>query len=231
VSTIASLRVEVLEANLDLVRRGLVLFQFGNASGIDRERALVVIKPSGVAYDTMTPGDMVVTDMNGRVVEGRFKPSIDLPSHLALYDAFPEVGGVAHTHSRFATIWAQAGLDLPCLGTTHADYFRGAVPVTAPLDPVEIETDYEAATGRAIVRRMTGLAPLEMPAALVVGHAPFCWGRTATEAAVIAAVLEEVASMAYHTATLANAVTPLSEVLREKHFRRKHGPTAYYGQK
>jgi L-ribulose-5-phosphate 4-epimerase len=189
-----------------------------------------VIKPSGVAYDTMTPGDMVVTDMNGRVVEGRFKPSTDLPSHLALYHAFPEVGGVAHTHSRFATIWAQAGLDLPCLGTTHADYFRGAVPVTAPLDPVEIETDYEAATGRAIVRRMIGLAPLEMPAALVVGHAPFCWGRTSTEAAVIAAVLEEVASMAYHTATLANAVTPLSEVLREKHFRRKHGPTAYYGQ-
>jgi L-ribulose-5-phosphate 4-epimerase len=231
VSTIESLRVEVLEANLDLVRRGLVLFQFGNASGIDRERALVVIKPSGVPYETMTPGDMVVTDMSGRVVEGRFKPSTDLPSHLALYNAFPEVGGVAHTHSRFATIWAQAGLDLPCLGTTHADYFRGAVPVTAPLDPAEIETDYEAATGRAIVRQMTGLAPLEMPAALVAGHAPFCWGRTVTEAAVIAAVLEEVASMAYHTVTLADTVTPLSEVLREKHFRRKHGPAAYYGQK
>jgi L-ribulose-5-phosphate 4-epimerase len=230
VSTI-DLRAEVLEANLDLVRRGLVLFQFGNASGIDRERALVVIKPSGVPYDAMTPGDMVVTDMTGRVVEGRFRPSTDLPTHLALYNAFPDIGGAAHTHSRFATIWAQAGLDLPCLGTTHADYFRGAVPVTAPLDPAEIGADYEAATGRAIVSRMNGLVPLDMPAALVAGHAPFCWGRTATEAAVIAAVLEEVACMAYHTVALAGTVTPLPDVLREKHFRRKHGPAAYYGQK
>jgi L-ribulose-5-phosphate 4-epimerase len=231
VNSIDSLRVEVLEANLELVRRGLVLFQFGNASGIDRERSLVVIKPSGVPYDRMTPGDMVVTDLNGRHVDGDFRPSTDLPTHLALYRAFPEIGGVAHTHSTFATAWAQSGRDLPCLGTTHADYFRGAVPVTAHLDPADIATDYEAATGRAIVRRMEGLDPLELPSALVIGHAPFCWGRTATDAAAIATVLEEVARTAYYTVTLTGTARPLPDVLRDKHFLRKHGPAAYYGQK
>jgi L-ribulose-5-phosphate 4-epimerase len=231
VNTIDSLRVEVLEANRELVRRGLVLFEFGNASGICRDRGLVVIKPSGVAYDRMTPADMVVTDLDGRVVEGHFRPSTDLPTHLALYRAFPRIGGVAHTHSHFASVWSQAGRDLPCLGTTHADYFRGAVPVTAPLEPAAIQTDYESATGLAIVRRMEGLDPLEMPATLVTGHAPFCWGRSATEAATIAAVLEEVARMAYHTAMLNEHVLPLPDVLRDKHFLRKHGPGAYYGQK
>jgi L-ribulose-5-phosphate 4-epimerase len=226
-----SLRGEVLEANLELVRRGLVVDTFGNASGICREKNLVVIKPSGVAYDTLRPQDLVITDLEGRSVEGSLRPSSDLPTHIALYKAFREVGGVAHTHSRSATAWAQAGREIPCLGTTHADYFRGAVPVTGLLKPEEIETDYEWNTGRAIVQRLAGVDPLAMPAVLVVGHAPFCWGSSAAEAAHVAWMLEEVAQMAFATLALNSEAVPLVDALRDKHFLRKHGASAYYGQK
>jgi L-ribulose-5-phosphate 4-epimerase len=229
-----SLREEVLEANLELVRRGLVIDTFGNASGISREEGLVVIKPSGVAYDKMRPADMVVTDLTGRTIEGTLRPSSDLPTHLALYRAFVAIGGVAHTHSRSATAWAQAGRPIPCLGTTHADYFHGPIPVTAFLDPAEIKTDYELNTGQAIVRTLEGLGgkdPLAMPAVLVAGHAPFCWGSDPAGAAHIAWILEEVAQMAYASLVINSSVLPLADELRDKHFLRKHGPTAYYGQK
>ena len=225
-----SLREQVLDANLELVRRGLVLYTFGNASGIAREPGLVVIKPSGVPYESMKPRDLVISDMEGRIVEGDLRPSSDLPTHLAIYRAFPEVGGVAHTHSTHATAWAQAQREIPCLGTTHADYFRGPVPVTEPLEPAEIESEYEANTGQAIARRFAALDPSEMRAVLVAGHAPFCWGATPAEAAHIAVVLEEIARMAFESATLNPAVRPLPDVLRDKHFLRKQGPAAYYGQ-
>jgi len=229
--TLQSLREEVLEANLELVRRGLVIDTFGNASGISREEGLVVIKPSGVAYERMRLEDLVVTDMDGRIVEGKLRPSSDLPTHLALYRAFAAIGGVAHTHSRSATAWAQAGRPIPCLGTTHADYFHGPIPVTASLRPDEIETDYELNTGHAIVRIMDARDPLTMPAVLVAGHAPFCWGKSPGRAAHIAWILEEVAQMAYASLTINPDAAALSDVLRDKHFLRKHGPAAYYGQK
>jgi L-ribulose-5-phosphate 4-epimerase len=229
--TLQSLRDEVLEANLELVRRGLVIDTFGNASGISREEGLVVIKPSGVAYDRMRLEDLVVTDIDGRIVEGKLRPSSDLPTHLALYRAFSAIGGVAHTHSRSATAWAQAAREIPCLGTTHADYFNGAIPVTASLRPAEIETDYELNTGHAIVRTMDARDPLTMPAVLVAGHAPFCWGKSPNRAAHIAWILEEVAQLAYASLTINPDAAHLSDVLRDKHFLRKHGPAAYYGQK
>ena len=226
-----SLRAEVLEANLELVRRGLVVDTFGNASGISREKGLVVIKPSGVAYDTMRPEDLVICDLDGRIAEGSLRPSSDLPTHIALYRAFSAIGGVAHTHSRNATAWAQACREIPCLGTTHADYFRGAVPITPLLREEEIETEYEWNTGQAIVRRFAGTDPLSMPAVLVAGHAPFCWGVSPREAAHVAWMLEEIAQMAYATMLLNPEIQPLSEVLRDKHFLRKHGASASYGQK
>jgi L-ribulose-5-phosphate 4-epimerase len=225
-----TLREEIFHANLELVRRGLVLYTFGNVSGIARAEGLVVIKPSGVPYEEMRPSDLVVTDLGGRVVEGSLRPSSDLPTHLLLYRAFTGIGGAAHTHSRCATAWAQAGRDIPCLGTTHADYFCGAVPVTAPLTEAEIRGDYEAATGAAIVRRFEGRDPLEMPAALVVHHGPFTWGRSATEAAHLAVILEEVARMALDTVLLDPSAAGVPQELLERHFRRKHGPGAYYGQ-
>ena len=226
-----SLRKEVLEANLELVRRGLVVDTFGNASGISREKNLVVIKPSGVAYDTLAPEDLVVTDLQGRTIEGSLRASSDLPTHLALYKAFREIGGISHTHSRRATAWAQARREIPCFGTTHADYFCGAIPVTEPLKSEEIEADYEWNTGQAIIRRLDGANPLSMPAVLVASHAPFCWGTSAAEAAHIAWMLEEVAEMAFATLGLNPAAQPLPDVLRDKHFLRKHGASAYYGQK
>lgn len=226
-----SLREEVLAANLELVRRGLVIDTFGNASGISRKEALVVIKPSGVAYDRMRPADMVVTDLEGQIVEGTLRPSSDLPTHLALYRAFEAIGGVAHTHSRSATAWAQAGRPIPCLGTTHADYFCGPIPVTAFLRPAEITAGYELNTGHAIVRTLAGQDPLAMPAVLVAGHAPFCWGSSAARAAHIAWILEEVAQMAYASLVINSNVAPLADELRDKHFERKNGPAAYYGQK
>ena len=225
------LRREVLEANLELVRQGLVLYTFGNASGISRAEGLVAIKPSGVPYESMRPDDLVITDLGGRVVEGKLRPSSDLDTHLELYRAFPAIGGVVHTHSRFATVWAQAGREIPCLGTTHADYFRGAVPVTGPMQSCDIESDYELNTGKAIVSRFAALDPAEYPAVLVYGHGPFCWGPTPQAAAHTAVVLETIAHMAYQTVTLNQAIGSLDRTLVDKHFLRKHGAKAYYGQK
>jgi L-ribulose-5-phosphate 4-epimerase len=226
-----ALRTEVYEANLELVRRGLVLYTFGNASGVSREQGLVAIKPSGVPYEKMTPADMVIVDLDGRVVEGKLRPSSDLPTHVALYRAFPAIGGVVHTHSRHATAWAQACREIPCFGTTHADYFYGPVPVTAPLTLADIQSEYEANTGVAIIRMMEARDPLGCPAALVAGHGPFTWGTSAADAAHMAAIVEELAAMALQTLALNPAALPISEALRDKHYFRKHGPTAYYGQK
>ena len=226
-----SLRTAVLEANRALGARGLAPFTFGNASGIDRERGLVVIKPSGVAYDAMRADDLVITDLEGQIVEGALRPSSDLPTHLVLYRAFHAVGGVVHTHSHFATAWAQARREIPCLGTTHADYFHGPIPVTAPLTAHEIAVDYEANTGEAIVRRFRGLDPAVMPAVLVASHASFCWGPTVNSAVHTAEVLEEVARMAYHTLAIEADAEAIGQVLHDKHFLRKHGPDAYYGQR
>jgi L-ribulose-5-phosphate 4-epimerase len=225
-----TLKKRVLEANLELVRQGLVVFTFGNASGIDREKGLVVIKPSGVDYSVLTPADMVVTDLDGKVVEGRLRPSSDLATHVYLYKEFPSIGGVVHTHSEFATAWAQAGREIPPYGTTHADYFYGPVPVTAELTQDEIGGEYVYNTGVAIGRRFQGLDPLAVPAVLVAGHAPFCWGKTPQDAAHIAAVLETVARMAYYTATLRQGCTGVSQALLDRHYFRKHGATATYGQ-
>jgi L-ribulose-5-phosphate 4-epimerase len=225
------LREEVLEANLEIVRRGLVLYTFGNASGYDPESQLVAIKPSGVPYEELKPEHLVITDLDGKIVEGDLRPSSDLPTHVILYRAFHGVRGVVHTHSRYATAWAQAGKDIPCLGTTHADYCRGPVPVTAHMEPDEIRNEYERNTGHAIVRRFKNLNPLETPGVLVAGHAPFAWGPTPADAAHMAVVLEELAHMAYLTMTINAASEPLTDTLRDKHFLRKHGSTAYYGQK
>ncbi|HTQ96458.1 MAG TPA: L-ribulose-5-phosphate 4-epimerase [Candidatus Acidoferrum sp.] len=226
-----TLREEVLEANLELVRRGLVLFTFGNASGISREEGVVVIKPSGVPYENMKPEDLVVVDMNGKQVEGILRPSSDLPTHLILYKSFPSIGGIAHTHSRSATSWAQAQREIPCFGTTHADYFHGSVPVTKPLTPSEIKKDYELNTGLAIVRCIGKRDPLHTPGVLVAGHAPFCWGKTPVDAAHNAVLVEEIATMALQTITANPKARAIPKVLHEKHFFRKHGKTAYYGQK
>lgn len=225
------LREEVLEANLELVRRHLVLFTFGNASGFDRASGLAVIKPSGVPYQKLRPEDLVITDLNGKIVEGELRPSSDLPTHLALYQAFDGVNGVVHTHSRYATAWAQANREMPCFGTTHADYFHGCLPVTRPMRHEEIQSDYEWNTGQVIIERFLDLDPLATPAVLVSGHAPFCWGRTVTEAAHTAVIVEEIAHMAYLTLTINTEASAISQTLHEKHFRRKHGPDAYYGQK
>jgi len=224
------LRAEVLEANLDLVRRGLVVHTFGNASAVSREHGVCVIKPSGVPYSRMTAADMVITDLNGNVVEGSLRPSSDLATHIALYRAFPSIGGIVHTHSRHATAWAQSGREIPCFGTTHADYFHGPVPLTEPLMRHEVEADYEANTGSAIIRRMQGLDPLGCPACLVAAHAPFCWGKTVTAAAETALIVEEIAAMAWITVTINPAARPIGSHLRDKHHFRKHGPDAYYGQ-
>jgi L-ribulose-5-phosphate 4-epimerase len=225
-----ALRAEVLDANLELVRRGLVIFTFGNASAVDRAAGLCVIKPSGVPYDKMTPADMVITDLDGKIVEGKLRPSSDLPTHVALYRAYPSIGGVVHTHSRHATAWAQAQREIPCFGTTHADYFHGSVPVTDSLSPQEIAADYELETGKAICRTFAEIDPDSIPAVLVAGHAPFCWGPTAADAAHNAVILEYVARMASHTILINAESRPLARALHDKHFLRKHGRNAYYGQ-
>jgi len=225
-----ALREEVLEANLELVRRGLVLYTFGNASGIDRAQGLVAIKPSGVPYEKMKSSDITLVDLDGKTVEGTLRPSSDLATHLILYQAFPAIGGVVHTHSRNATVWAQAARPIPCLGTTHADYFYGPIPVTDCLQESEIEEAYETNTGHAIVRRFQGMDPREMPAVLVAGHAPFTWGVSVAEAAHNAVVLEEIAQTALHTLAVNPDAAPISQALLDKHFFRKHGAKAYYGQ-
>jgi L-ribulose-5-phosphate 4-epimerase len=225
-----TLREEVLEANLELVRRGLVVYTFGNASGIDRKEGLVAIKPSGVPYEELTPDQMVIFDLDGKRVEGTLRPSSDLPTHLELYRQFPNIGGVAHTHSEFATSWAQAETSIPCFGTTHADYFHGPVPVTDPLTTPEIQGDYELETGKAICRTFGKLDPDTIPAVLVAGHAPFCWGPDPSAAAHNAVILEYVAKMAYRTLLINAESRPLGRELHDKHFLRKHGRNAYYGQ-
>ena len=224
------LKEEVLRANLDLVKHGLVIMTWGNVSGIDRESGLMVIKPSGVSYDKMTAGDMVVTDLDGNVLEGALNPSTDAPTHRALYRAFPGIGGVVHTHSTHATAWAQACRPVPCLGTTHADHFCGAVPVTRKLRAEETVNDYEYNTGLVIAEALEGIDTLTMPAVLVASHGPFTWGTTPADAVHNAVVLEEVARMAAISVTLAD--TPeIDSHLLDRHYLRKHGKDAYYGQK
>jgi len=223
------LKKEVFAANLSLPEMGLVIFTWGNASGINREKGLVVIKPSGVAYDDMTWEDMIVTDMLGNVVDGNGKPSVDLPTHLALYKAFPEIGGVVHTHSTWATIFAQAGASIPAYGTTHADYFHGAVPCTRALTEAEINGEYELETGNVIAETFkNNINPLAVPAVVVKNHGPFTWGKTPAKAVENAAVLEEVAYMAYHSQML--KAKPAPQMLLDKHFGRKHGANVTYGQ-
>ena len=224
------LREEVLQANLELVRRGLVVYTFGNVSGISRAQALVAIKPSGIPYDEMGPEHIVVTDLDGRIVEGNLRPSSDLPTHLVLYKAFPEIGGVAHTHSEYATAWAQARRPIPCFGTTHADYFHGPVPVTAVMADNEIAWHYERNTGHVIVRTFEHGEHASVPAVLVANHGPFTWGVDPATAAHNAVVLESVARMAYLTLAINHDAPAIDRGLHDKHYLRKHGSNAYYGQ-
>lgn len=224
------LRKDVCEANRDLERHKLVLFTWGNVSAIDRAHGLVVIKPSGVPYAELTPDKMVVIDLKGAVVEGTLKPSSDAPTHVVLYAEFPDIGGITHTHSTWATTFAQACRPVPCFGTTHADHFRGEVPVTRPLRKPEIEGAYERSTGFVIVERFVRLEPHDMPAVLVANHGPFTWGPTAAASVENSVVLEEVARMAAGTLQLAPNAVPVPAMLQDKHFLRKHGPGAYYGQ-
>ena len=225
-----ALKEKVCKANLELVEHGLVIFTWGNVSAIDRESGLVVIKPSGVSYDNMKPSDMVVVDLDGNIVEGDLNPSSDTPTHLALYRAWPEIGGVVHTHSTYATAWAQAGMDIPNIGTTHADYFHNAIPCTESMTEEEVKGTYELETGNVIIKRFEGLNPVHTPGVLVKNHGPFSWGKDGFDAVHNAVVMEQVAKMAY----IAFGVNPnltMNELLIEKHFNRKHGPNAYYGQK
>lgn len=227
-----ALKETVCEANLELFRRGVVLYTWGNVSGIDRARGLVVIKPSGVPYQGMQPSDMVVVDLEGRIVEGTLRPSSDTPTHLELYKAFPEIGGVVHTHSTHAVVFAQAGMEIPPLGTTHADYFYGPVPVSRSLTRDEVQEAYEKNTGRVIVETVheTEREPLAVPGVLVRNHGPFTWGKDPAEAVYHSVVLEEIAEMAWKTLQI-NPAAALPPYILEKHYQRKHGPKAYYGQK
>ncbi|MGP2739973.1 L-ribulose-5-phosphate 4-epimerase [Serratia nevei] len=226
------LKRQVLAANLSLPAYGLVTFTWGNVSAIDRQSGLVVIKPSGIAYEAMTLEDLVVVDLEGKVREGHRKPSSDTATHLALYRAFADIGGVVHTHSRNATIWAQAGQPIPALGTTHADYFYGDIPCTRPMSEAEIAGDYEGETGKVIIEtfNQAGRDPQQVPGVLVYSHGPFAWGKSAVDAVHNAVVLEEVAIMAMATRQLAPAIAPMQPELLDKHFLRKHGKHAYYGQ-
>ena len=227
-----ALKQQVYEANMELPRRGLVTYTWGNVSGIDREKGLFVIKPSGVEYDELTPEMLVVMDLNGNKIEGELKPSSDTKTHLELYRAFPQLGGIVHTHSTHAVAFAQARRDLPAFGTTHADYFYGPVPCTRELTPEEIDEDYEKNTGKVIVEtfKARGIDPLYVPGVLCASHGPFTWGKDADEAVYHAVVLEEVAFMNFHAKLLNPAAGPMPQVLLDKHYLRKHGANAYYGQ-
>ena len=225
------LKKQVLEANLLLPKYGLVTFTWGNVSGIDRESGLVVIKPSGVPYEGMTEEDMVVVDFDGKRVEGKWKPSSDTPTHVELYKAFPALGGIVHTHSRWATTFAQAGLDIPAMGTTHGDYFYGDIPCTRKMTPQEIAGEYEKETGRVIIETFAGKSPADIPGVTVHSHGPFAWGKDAIDAVHNAVVLENVAKMAMFNLLLDRNIEPMQQELLDKHYLRKHGANAYYGQK
>lgn len=224
------LKKQVLEANLLLPKYGLVTFTWGNVSGIDRESGLVVIKPSGVPYEGMTEEDMVVVDLDGKRVEGKWKPSSDTPTHVELYKAFPALGGIVHTHSRWATTFAQAGLDIPAMGTTHGDYFYGDIPCTRKMTPQEIAGEYEKKTGRVIIETFAGKSPADIPGVTVHSHGPFAWGRDAMDAVHNAVVMEEVAFMDWHAMMINPAAGRMQQELLDKHYLRKHGKNAYYGQ-
>lgn len=225
------LKQEVLQANLDLVKYGLVVLTWGNVSGIDRVSNLVVIKPSGVDYDKLTIEDMVVVDLDGIVIESDKRPSSDTPTHVELYKAFPQIGGITHTHSKYATMFAQACMEIPCLGTTHADHFYGSIPVTRFLHKKEVEEEYELNTGKVIVECFKKLDPTTTPGVLVAGHAPFAFGKTASDSVRNAFILERVAEMALGTYSLDDSTNELPTYITNKHYQRKHGPDAYYGQK
>ncbi len=224
------LKKEVYEANMELQEKGMVIYTWGNVSGIDREKGLVVIKPSGVDYDNMTADDMVVVDLNGTIVEGKYKPSSDTDTHLVLYNNYPEIGGVVHTHSTWAVTFAQAGLDIPAFGTTHADYFYGDIPCTRDLTKEEIEQAYEKNTGNVIVETIGEQDPMAIPGIVVKNHGPFAWGKTPKGSVYNAVVLDKVAEMAYKTMTLNPRVERVPQFLLDKHYFRKHGANAYYGQ-
>ncbi|MGQ5290866.1 L-ribulose-5-phosphate 4-epimerase [Pectobacterium actinidiae] len=226
-----SLKQQVFQANMALPQHGLVTYTWGNVSAIDRERQIIVIKPSGVAYEKMQADDMVVVDMQGKVIEGQYRPSSDTATHLALYQHYPQIGGIVHTHSTHATAWAQAGLSLPALGTTHADYFSGDILCTRPLTPQEVEHDYEKNTGVVIAETLAENNPLYTPGILVYQHGPFCWGKNAEEAVHNAVVMEEVAKMAWIACSINPRLHLIDDHLMHKHFSRKHGPNAYYGQR
>jgi L-ribulose-5-phosphate 4-epimerase len=225
------LKAEVLQANLDLVRHGLVTLTWGNVSGVDRSSRSAVIKPSGVEYECMTAKDMIVVDMDGNVVDGKLRPSSDTPTHLELYKAFPEIGGIVHSHSVYATMFAQACREIPCLGTTHADHFRGSVPVTRFLTEDEVRMGYERETGRLIIERFAEMNPSDTPGVLVAGHAPFAWGKNVLDAVQNSLILERIAQIAVGSFLLNPVLPALPVYIQEKHYRRKHGPDAYYGQK
>lgn len=224
------LKQQVYEANMELPRRGLVTYTWGNVSGIDRESGLVVIKPSGIEYEMLSVSNLVVVDLFGNCVEGDYRPSSDTATHLELYKAFEEIGGIVHTHSTYATVWAQAGRSIPCYGTTHADYFYGEIPCARNLTPNEIEEDYEKHTGTVIIESFCEKKPLEVPAVLCKNHGPFTWGTDAAQAVYHAVVLEEVAKMAWMTEQLCPSAVPAPQCIQNKHYLRKHGPNAYYGQ-
>lgn len=225
------LKKQVFDANLELVKYGLVIFTWGNVSGIDRKQGLVVIKPSGVPYDTMKPDDMVVLDLDGKVVEGKLNPSSDAPTHIELYKHFTNIGGVVHTHSKWAVAWAQAGISIPALGTTHADYFYGEIPCTRRMTESEVKGEYEKETGKVIVETFSSINPEEVPAVLVHSHGPFTWGKNPEDAVHNSVVLENVAEMAHQTLSIYSNISTMDKYLLDKHFLRKHGKDAYYGQK
>ena len=225
-----ALKLQVYEANMELPRRGLITYTWGNVSGIDRKSGYFVIKPSGVDYEELRPEDMVVMDLQGNKIEGKYKPSSDTATHIELYKAFLDIGGVVHTHSPWATSWAQAGRSIPCYGTTHADYFYGEIPCARSLTPQEIEGEYEKNTGTVIIEAFNGINPNYVPGVLCINHGPFTWGKDAMEAVYNAVVLEEVAKMAFQTEQINARVAVAPDAIKEKHFMRKHGANAYYGQ-